>query len=181
LTSHFVDSVSGQLRSSESSWRRISFYPQVFVMTLPGPPYVGPYVVPAESVPDRSGVMGFMSHVTRDGDWVLPQLYRILSIMGQVDIDLTRIHIGPGTSEIEVRAIMGQVNIVVPHNLRVECTGDPMLGEFRVKRVSKAAPSAEAPLVRITGSAVMASVKVKVVDPSVPTLLDRFRAWHAGT
>lgn len=144
----------------------------------PGPPEVyvpGPLMVPAESVPQQRGVTGVLSHVSRAGDWTLPRLFRVLSIMGEVVIDLTQVRLAPGTSEIEVRAYMGAVKIIVPHNLRVECDGQPLLGEFRVKRRVKTAPSPEAPLVHISGVALMGSVEIKIIDPAASGWLGRLR------
>ena len=41
-----------------------------------------------------------MSAVAHGGDWVLPRNFRVMAFMGQVDIDLTRVRIAPGISEI---------------------------------------------------------------------------------
>jgi hypothetical protein len=133
-------------------------------------------MVPAESVPDRRGVVAVMSNTVRASTWVLPRLFRAVAVMGQVDIDLTRVQLGAGTSVIEVLAVMGQVNIIVPHNLHVECDGDSVIGEFRLRRETDGIPSPEAPNVRITGNAFMGSVHVKVVDPTVPNWRDKRRA-----
>jgi hypothetical protein len=141
----------------------------------------GPVLVPPESVPDRQGVMICLSNATRNGGWTLPRLFRALAIMGEVKLDLSDVHLGAGTSEIQVRAFLGNVQITVPHNLRVECDGRPFLGEFSVKRRSKSVPSPDAPLIRITGGSFMASVKVRIIDPQAPTALDRVRAWVNGT
>jgi hypothetical protein len=72
---------------------------------------------------------------------------------------------------------MGNIQITVPHNLRVEVDGTPFLGEFSVKRRSKSMPSPDAPLIRITGGSFMASVEVRIIDPQAPSALDRVRAW----
>jgi Cell wall-active antibiotics response 4TMS YvqF len=140
----------------------------------------GPVLVPPESVPDRHGVIACLSSTTRNGGWVLPRLFRALAIMGEVKLDLRNIQLGAGTSEIHVRAFMGNIEITVPHNLRVECDGTPFLGEFTVKRRSKSTPSPDAPLIRITGGSFMASVEVRIIDPQAPSALDRVRAWVGG-
>ena len=140
----------------------------------------GPVLVPPESVPDRQGVMACLSSTTRNGGWLLPRLFRALAIMGEVKLDLRNVQLGAGTSNIQVRAFMGNIEITVPHNLRVECEGTPFLGEFKVKRRSKSMPSPDAPLIRITGGSFMASVEVRVIDPQAPTGLDRVRAWVNG-
>jgi hypothetical protein len=141
---------------------------------------VGPIMVPAESVPDRRGVVACMAHSVRSSKWVLPRLFRAVAILGEVTIDLTRVQIGPGVSEIEVLAIMGQVNIIVPHNLNVECDGDSVMGEFRVRKDSDGIPVPEAPAVRIRGSVYMGNVKVRIVDPNVPNWRDQWRAARAA-
>jgi hypothetical protein len=150
-------------------------------MTAPLPPVpqpttgITPILMPPDAVPDRQGVMVIMSERRKDGDWVLPRLFRALTVMGNATIDLSQVRIAPGTSEIEVRAIMAEVKIIVPHNLRVECDGTPVLGEFKLKRVSTAVPVPDAPLVRITGVSVMSSVSVKVIDPNAPSWVRRLR------
>jgi Cell wall-active antibiotics response 4TMS YvqF len=144
----------------------------------PVPQYViGPLLVPPTGVAERGGVMSVLSNVSRNGEWVLPRLLRALTVMGDTKLDLTQIRLAPGASEIDVRCFMGNVKIVVPHNLRVECVGTPFLGEFTLKHVSRATPSPDAPLIRITGSAFMGSVVVKVIDPNSPRGLDKLREW----
>jgi hypothetical protein len=142
-------------------------------------PIWGPVLVAPESVPDRQGVMSIMSKVTRDGGLVLPRLFRVLAFMGEAVIDLTHVRIGPGTSVIEVRAVMGQVRIIVPPNLRVEGEVQPILGDFSVRR-AKRPPSPDAPLVRITGVAILGGVYVKVTDPDRASWRDRVKAWTSG-
>jgi hypothetical protein len=147
----------------------------------PAAPLVpGPVLIPPESVPDRQGVMSIMSKVTRHGPLILPRLFRALAFMGEVVVDLTQVRLGPGTSEIQVRAVMGQVTIIVPHNLRVECDGHAIMGEFSVKQAAKTIPSPDAPLIRVTGTSFMAAVHVKIRDPNAPGWLDRLRKWQSG-
>jgi Cell wall-active antibiotics response 4TMS YvqF len=153
-------------------------------MTSPTPPAdqppvvaagIAPVLVPAEAVSAEKGVMSFMSSLTVQGEWLMPRRFRVLCVMGNASIDLSEVRIAPGESDIEVRAIMGEVKIVVPHNLRVECHGHPVMGEFKVKRLPTSRPVPDAPLVRITGVAVMGSVSIKVIDPNEPTWLHRLR------
>jgi hypothetical protein len=132
-------------------------------------------LVPPETVAPHLGLTTFMSSVTREGEWVMPRLLRALTVMGDSTIDLTQVRIAPGTSEIDARAFMGEVKIIVPHNLRVECTGQPLLGSFKVTRSALTVPVPDAPLVRITGFAFMGNVTVKVVDPNERRWVSRLR------
>lgn len=144
-------------------------------MALPPIPLAaGPVLLPDHAIPERAGTRSIMSNVHREGEWTLSRLYRVVAFMGQVDLDLNHVRIGAGVSTIEIVAIMGQVNIIVPHNLRVECHGDPIMGEFKVKYISPSAALDDAPLIRITGTSFMGGVMVKVVDPSAPKWIDRW-------
>ncbi len=124
-------------------------------------------------VPERRGVIACASHVRRDGDWILPRLFRAVAVAGNVEIDLTRVHVGAGTSLIEVKAIMGAVTIVVPPWLRVQCDGNSIVGGFEITRKAESTTAPDAPLIRVTGTAFMGAVDVRVVDPNARGWLDR--------
>ncbi len=130
-------------------------------------------IIPAEFVPDRAGTVAFLSSQGRRGDWMLPRLFRVVSVFGNVEIDLTRARVGPGTSRIEVRAMMGNVEIIVPPELRVECDGSGILANFEVDTKAQSLVPWDAPLISIGGTAFMANVEVKVVDPNAPDWLER--------
>ncbi|HEU4996389.1 MAG TPA: LiaF domain-containing protein [Gemmatimonadaceae bacterium] len=130
-------------------------------------------VIPSELVPERAGTVAFLSNKQQHGDWLLPRLYRAVSFMGSVTIDLTKARVGPGTSQIELRSIFGNIEIYVPPELRIECDVSPVLGNVEAHLDSTTPPPPDAPVVRITGMALMANVEVKVVDPNAPNWLDR--------
>jgi predicted membrane protein len=96
-----------------------------------------------------------------------------VAVAGNVEIDLTRVHVGAGTSLIEVKAIMGAVTIVVPPWLRVQCDGNSIVGGFEITRKAESTTAPDAPLIRVTGTAFMGAVDVRVVDPNARGWLDR--------
>src|SRR5581483_2679331 len=106
------------------------------------------------------GILAILSPAERSGDWELPDRLWVRTFMGQVRLDLRHARFHPGTSEIDVTAIMGEVKITVPHGIRLECS------DFRVKRVSKAMPRPDAPCLRIYGNRYAGEVKIRVVDPN---------------
>lgn len=80
--------------------------------------------------------------------------------MGTVHIDLREALLCQGEVEFDVTAIMGEVRFTVPPGLRVECEGEAIMGEFReMHRARDDDPTA--PLVRIHGSTLMGSVRIK--------------------
>jgi len=141
-----------------------------------------PRIVPASVVPERSGIAACFSKSVREGDWLLPRSFRAVALMGSVRLDLTRSVVAEGVSEIEILCVMGSVEIIVPHQLRVECDGDPTVGSFEITHDSGSVPAADAPLLRIRGRAFMGSVDVKVVDPNAPGWFQRLRSgWEFFT
>lgn len=132
-------------------------------------------------MPERRGAVAVLSHMRRDADWILPRLFRVFAFWGNAEIDLTQALLAPGTSEIEIRCIMASVEIIVPPDVRVESEVDAVLGSAEVQRRIASTTSPDAPTVRITGSAFMGSIEIKIVDPNAPGLMERIRRKLTGT
>ena len=132
-------------------------------------------------MPERRGAVAILSHLRRDADWILPRLFRVFAFWGNAELDLTQALLAPGTSQIEIRCIMANVEIIVPPDLRVESEVDALLGSAEVQRQIASTTSPDAPTVRITGSAFMGSIEIKVVDPNAPGLMERLRRKFTGT
>jgi hypothetical protein len=105
------------------------------------------------------GVLSILSTTNRSGDWELPARLWVRTFFGKVRLDLRHARFLPGTSEIDVTAVMGQVWITLPHGVHVDCD------DFKVRRLSRAVPREDAPCVRIVGELYLGEVKIKVVDP----------------
>ncbi|HXB26155.1 MAG TPA: hypothetical protein VNV25_15585 [Gemmatimonadaceae bacterium] len=108
-------------------------------------------------------VISVISAAERKGDWELPAHLWVYVFFGRVRLDLRHARFLPGTSEIEVIAMMGEVKITLPHGVRVESE------EFKIRRVTRAVPRDDAPCIRIVGHEIMGQVKIKVVDPNDPS------------
>jgi hypothetical protein len=137
-------------------------------------------VIPPELVPERRGTVSVLSSYERDGDWILPRNFRAVALLGSVELDLTQARVGPGTSSIELVAALGSVTIIVPPDLRVECDGEPILGSFEYKLEAAPTSAPDAPLLRITGTAVLGSIEIRVVDPNAPGWIEKLKARLSG-
>ena len=134
----------------------------------------------AHQVPERRGTVAILSSARRDADWILPRLFRVFTFWGNTELDLTSVLLGPGTSVIDIRCIMGNVEISVPPDLRVESEVDAVLGSADVRREIASTTSPDAPTVRITGTTFLGSIEIKVVDPNRPSLGERIRQRILG-
>lgn len=132
-------------------------------------------LVPQEIVPAVRGVTAFLSSQVRAGDWILPRLFRAVAFFGDVKIDLTSAHFGAGTSRIELMVILGSVTVLVPPDVRVECDGDAIIGAFDMQGQKWSTPVAGAPTIHVTGTAIVGSVEVKIVNPNAPSWLKTLR------
>ena len=110
--------------------------------------------------PPAERIRGIMSEVRRDGPWRLPLRLEVRAVMSNVRLDLRRAVVPPGCL-IEVRATMSEVQIIVPPGLPVEFDVTPIMGSAR-NDSTRYPVAAGAPVVRVTGRALMAEVRVRV-------------------
>jgi hypothetical protein len=113
------------------------------------------------------GIVSVFSENRKEGYWALPRHLRVLSVFGNVTIDLREAMILPGESVIEAVAVFAEVKVIAPPHINVECDGDALMGEFAIKRSKRDEPTLQppdpgAPVIRIIGSAYMASVNIRV-------------------
>jgi Cell wall-active antibiotics response 4TMS YvqF len=136
-------------------------------------------IVPAEMVPPVRGATAFLSAQVRSGDWILPRLFRGVSVFGDLKLDLTRARFGAGASHIELMVIMGNVTILVPPDVRVDCDGDAIIGAFETEGEKWSTAGIDAPTIRVSGTAFMGSVEIKIVNPNAPSWIKMLRTrWN---
>lgn len=105
-----------------------------------------------------------MSKVVKNGEWIPARRNIVHALMGTATIDLREALLSPGETEFELNALMAEINVIVPPGLRVECDGFALMAEFREYHAA-GLDDPGAPLVRIHGMAVMATVSVQTRFP----------------
>jgi hypothetical protein len=105
-----------------------------------------------------------MSGVSRRGSWVVPPEYTAVAVMGGVELDLTSATLASREVVIRVVAVMGGVEVIVPPDIAVMVDGFGLMGGFDEGR-STDVPPPGAPLVRVTGVALMGGVSVRRPKP----------------
>jgi len=117
-------------------------------------------VVADPVVPGRGVAFALMGGFDRSGSWIVPRQLRVVAVMGGGQLDLRTAKLGAGVTDIEIFTIWGGVEILVPTGVRVEVTGMAVMGGFSV-RGAEATENPHAPVLRISGLAIMAGVDVK--------------------
>lgn len=110
-------------------------------------------------------VLAVLSGVKRSGRWTPPRHVHAVAVMGGAELDFREARFPEGETTVNVLAVMGGVDIVVPPGLRVECSGIPLMGGFeRLDQDGDPEVGAGAVL-RIRGVACMGGVDVRVAEP----------------
>lgn len=127
---------------------------------------------PAPSPVNRVGGRGtsstaiaIMSGTDRKGVWTVPPTFTAVAMMGGVEIDLTDARFEDAETTIQAFALMGGIDIFVPEDITVQVNGTGFMGAFENHAQDQAQPLPGAPLVRITGLALMGGVDVKRRKP----------------
>jgi hypothetical protein len=124
--------------------------------------------LPEDLIPRETRIAAWWTTEKREGEWIVPRELRGFACQGGIELDLTNARMGSGISTMELNCFMANIEVTVPNDVNVECDGDEMLGSFEVKRIVESAPAADAPTLRISGTAYLGSIKIKVVDPTAP-------------
>ncbi len=127
----------------------------------------------AEPVEARKKSVALMSSFRKVGEWALARRNEVWAVMGEATIDMREATFPGGTIELHCVAVMGEVKVIVPPGLRIACDGMAVMGEF-TEYHSSGDEEPGAPLVRITGTAVMGSVRIQTRLPGE----SRLEAWR---
>jgi len=123
--------------------------------------------VPAVSEPNspapklRERLVAVMSGIMRRGLWRIPRRLRVVAIMGGVDLDLREAELPPGVTEIRAFIFMGGLEVKVRPGVRLETEGIAIMGGFE-DQMDDSSAGRDAPIVRITGVAIMGGVHAEV-------------------
>lgn len=125
-------------------------------------------VTAAAHVKEREIVLAVMGGASRKGAWTPARHNYAFSLMGGTELDFREALLGPGVTDVQVFALMGGVDIVVPPGVNVESHGVGIMGGFD-HRGDLEEPSADAPTLRISGLALLGGVSISVRYPGEST------------
>jgi hypothetical protein len=142
---------------------------------------VVPTVVAALAHDDgqRDTAYAIFGGIDRRGAWNVPRRMKIVALFGGANLDLREARFPPGVIDIEVTAVMGGINIVVPPGLAVQMHGSAIMGGFADINRAPANPDPDAPLLRIHGLTMMGGVNVEMRLPGESERGARRREKHA--
>lgn len=109
--------------------------------------------------------MSVMGGAERAGNWPCPSNHTSITVMGGNLVDLREAGFESGSITIRAFALMGGIEVIVPEGVRVICDGFGLMGGFgstvdKNATVSPASLPHDAPVVKVSGLAVMGGVSV---------------------
>ncbi|MFF3861173.1 DUF1707 domain-containing protein [Streptomyces sp. NPDC002209] len=168
----------GRLTADEHSERLDSLYAvktvgelEVLVRDLPAPGAVpaAPSYAPPPAGPAPAGqaevsetVVAVCSSVTRKGRWRPGAHTRVVSVLGDVTVDLTEAVFEQQVTEVNVTSVLGNVEILVPENVTLRGYGSGVLGNFEVHGEGRAGTTdPNAPVVIVRGFALLGNIEAR--------------------
>jgi hypothetical protein len=122
-------------------------------------------VTAAAHVKDQAFVVACLGGASRKGRWTPARRTYAIAVMGGTQLDFREAVFGPGTTEVQVFAVWGGVEIIVPPGITVESQGVAIMGGFDHLSDTPLPGAEDNPTVRITGLALMGGVDVTVRHP----------------
>jgi len=115
--------------------------------------------------PASARLLSLMSSTRRVGRWVVPQRVDLVAVMSDTKLDLTHAVMPSGVMDFEIRVVMASLKMIVPPGVRVVVDTHSVMSNVRSRADEfdgDVPPSATAPVIRLTGFALMADVNVVV-------------------
>jgi hypothetical protein len=106
--------------------------------------------------------VGIMGGMNRRGHWVPARHNVAVGLMGGCTLDFREAAFPPGVTEVHAVAIWGGIEVIVPPWLPVETSGIGIMGGFEHRQDAPASDDPDAPVLRISGLALMGGVDVMV-------------------
>lgn len=110
-------------------------------------------------------VKAIFGGVERRGAWRVPTHLNVVATMGGIVLDFRDAVLGPGVTEVHVRAVFGGVEIIVPPSLPVEVSGGAIFGGFGHVDRMPAQADPDRPMLRVRGVAIFGGVSIETRLP----------------
>jgi hypothetical protein len=134
--------------------------------TLPAEARIPSYqVTTAANVKEKEFILAMMGGGSRRGRWRPARKNTVVTIMGGAELDFREAVLGPGVTEVQVFALFGGTEVIVPPGMNVEVNGLALMGGFDHQTDESVQHDPTAPTLRITGVACMGGVDVNTRYP----------------
>lgn len=118
-----------------------------------------PLAVNPGLAPSSTRLRALLGNVERRGSWVVPARLEIRVTFGNVELDFREARFTAPVTELEASVLFGNLEVLVPPQLAVDCEGSSVLGNVE-SHGAGAIGDPDRPLLRIRGRAVLGNIEV---------------------
>lgn len=109
---------------------------------------------------DHERILAVMGETKRRGMWAVPRRLDVVAVMADATIDLTEARLPPGLVDIDVTVFWASCRVIVPPGMRVINQVSAVMASVHSAEEQLGA-TADATVVRVRGSVIMAELKIK--------------------
>jgi hypothetical protein len=113
---------------------------------------------------DSQRLFAIMGAVNRKGSWVPPNEIECVAFWGGINLDFREAILAPVT-DVHLTVLMAGAEILVPPGVHVECSGSGIMGAFDETGADEMPPLPGAPVIRVSGFAIMGGVEISYRYP----------------
>jgi len=106
--------------------------------------------------------VAIMGEKRLSGNLIIGNELYLVAIMGSIRVNFAGVDL-PATTTVTVTAIMGEVRLYVPRDVRVIFDVTPIMGEVKVDKHINSKVGDNSPVIRVKGVAIMGEVRVITV------------------
>jgi uncharacterized protein DUF1707/cell wall-active antibiotic response 4TMS protein YvqF len=123
-------------------------------------------IAAADSVPAHDRRFAILANLEHHSIAIVARDLAVSAVFGNVELDLRDATFGAGTTEIHVRAVFGHIGLTLPTGAQVDQRASSILGSIECPKSPLATLRHGAPIIRLTGHAVLGSVEIHFGDPA---------------
>lgn len=124
-------------------------------------------LVPAASVaiddpnrPAHKKLRVIMSHIERRGRWTVPRTMRTSVMWGNAELDFRDASLAPGVTTIDVRVLMGNIEVILPPHLAVDVDVSSFMGAVEERHRVPPDVDPSHPVLRIVGAVRLGNLEI---------------------
>jgi hypothetical protein len=166
-----LDELHERLESTYSAKTYGELEPIVADLPVALPPAVRPPSAPAPrpagavdrigGAPTSQTAVAVFGGAERKGLWVVPESFTAFALFGGIDLDLRTARFEKRDVRLQLTAVFGGIDVVVPEDVEVHVEGVGIFGGFGQPDAPSGEVAPGGPVIRITGLALFGGVDVK--------------------
>jgi hypothetical protein len=106
-----------------------------------------------------------MSSVEREGRWIVPKETAMRIFWGTAALDFREASLAPGTTTIDVRITMGNLELILPPELAIDVDVSSVMGSVEQRHRQPVEPDPSRPMLRVTGRVLMGNLEITTLLP----------------